>query len=637
MKPMPTSQEKPPLMRRRMRVLLMGVAFLFLVLFARLWYLQIIKGDSLERQANNNRVKWRVMPAPRGPIYDRYGQIMADNRIAFDLLLVAEGGTDLEDILERLGKLMKLDEEVSHRTAINERLKPYDQVKIKTNLTRQELAIFETFKLDFPGLAVSMVPRRNYPFGSLASHLLGYVGEIGPEQLKEARFDGYRRGSLIGKIGLEAKLDRLVRGTDGKTGLEVDSLGREIGIIQELAPSPGNRVFLTLDMELQQTAEAAMAGKSGVLIAMNPQNGEILALVSSPNFDPNSFTYGLGDDQWRLLRSDPSRPLQNRALQGQYPAGSAFKVVTALAGLEEGVIDSETQFYCPGYFQLGQKTFVCWRKEGHGWSNVTRALAVSCDVFFYRLGLKLGIKKIAEYSEKLGLGKETGLGLAEEKTGLVPSESYRQKVLHRPWYPGEAIPIAIGQGFNLLTPIQLLNLYAAIGNGGRLFQPWVIDRVETPEGKLVEKLGPKLMKNLEISEGNLRIVKQGLFGVVNEPGGTGSRARIQGITVAGKTGTAQVISRQGRERNPSAAPEDHAWFVAFAPVQEPEIAVVVLVEHGGFGGSAAAPLARKVLEAYFNLKEERRERMGPLNPVIPSQLGGARPSLTQTKQIRGSP
>lgn len=617
---------------RRMRLVMLVVGLLFVVLAGRIWYLQVIQGDELRRQSENNRLKIRPIPAPRGVIYDRYGQVLAANQLAFELRMAGDNGIDLRETLNQLSQLVDIDMDKVNLGADLEGLgKSRQQLLIKRSLTRKELAVVESHRLELRGLSVLPIPQRFYPLDKGASHLLGYVGEISQQQLKEERYAGYRRGAVIGKSGLEEKFDRLIRGVDGRIALEVDSLGREFGLVEETPPRPGNKLVLTLDGRLQQVAEGAMAGKRGALVVMDPRDGQILAMVSTPEFDPGQFAQGLMPEEWRALVSDEGKPLQNRVLQGQYPPGSTFKVVLALAGLEEEVIDTETRFFCPGYFQMGERTFLCWKKEGHGWSNLHRALVVSCDVFFYRLGLKLGIQRMADYAQKLGLGKPTGFEIGEEKPGLIPTEEYRQQVLRRSWYPGEAVSLAIGQSFNSVTPLQLLNLYAAIANGGRLYKPWVVERIETPEGKLVKRFSPQLVRTLEISPANLAVVKKALFGVVNEPGGTGGRARLPQIAVAGKTGTAQIVGRRPQEKGPQEL-EDHAWFVAFAPAQEPEVAVVVLVEHGGGGGRTAAPIAGKVLEAFFKLKDERRQKMmegPPLNISRPDQIMAWAPARSE--------
>ena len=593
--------EYPEFLRKRLKLFLLVTASLFLILIGRLWYLQIIKGEYFAELAKRNRLRVVPIMAPRGIIYDRYGEVIADNSLSFQLRLNPEGAPHPLLVLDRLKNLLDFDME-----GVKERLEKggYGPIIIKENLRRGELALVETNRLELPGVEVMVRPRRNYPYGELAAHLLGYMGEIGPEQLKGSSPSNYRLGSMVGKSGLEMRFDREIRGIDGRLALEVDSLGRQVSTLEEVGPIPGNNLFLTLDLKLQRIAEEALAGRPGVVVAMNPQNGEVLAYLSNPAFDPNRFAERLSRSDWEVLSSDSLSPLQNRALQGQYSPGSTFKLVVALAALEEGLVNPEEKIFDPGYFVFGNRVFKDWKEKGHGFVDLHKAIVQSCNTYFYRLGLKVGIERMAKYAEMLGLGQETGIGLGEEKRGVVPSASFRERVLRRRWYPGEALSIAIGQSYNLVTPLQLLNAYATVANGGRLYQPWVVSRIESPEGKVLARFEGRLIRNLNLKRESVDFLRRALWGVVNEAGGTGGRARIEGLDVAGKTGTAQVIGREAKPADPEEFKE-HAWFVSFAPAYEPEIAVVVLVENAGRGGAVATPVARQVLQGYFRLKEER--------------------------------
>lgn len=618
------SDRTPATMLKRMGLAMILVEFLFILLAGRLWYLQIIKGEELRRKAENNRVRIVEVPAPRGIIYDRYGKILADNRLTFNLTLIAEKGPVPSETLAKLEEILGVDIEKAsfdNPRAQPSRLRP---VVIKKNLSRKELAILETHKLELSGLSVSMVPRRLYPQAKLSAHLLGYTGEIGAKEVKAEKFRGLTIGSQVGRTGLEELYDQVIRGTKGVLALEVDSRGVQTGVVVEEQPRPGNNLILTLDADLQLIAEQAMAGKTGAVVALNPQNGQILVLASAPAFDPNMFAEVLSPQAWRKLLSHPGRPLQNRAIQGQYPPASTFKVVTALAGLEEGIITPKTRYYDPGFVRLDGWVFRGWRREGHGWVNLRRALTVSCDIFFYRLGLALGIEKLSEYAYRLGLGERTGTFGGYEKAGLIPSEEFRRRYLRRPWYPGEAAILAVGQSFHLVTPIQLVNLYATLANGGRLYRPWLVERIETPDGKLLKRFSSELINTPNINQKHLEEIKKGLISAVNDPEGTGYSARLANVTLAGKTGTAQVV-RGTRKNNTQSNLNDHAWFVGFAPAQEAEIALVVLVENGGSGGGVAAKVARKVLEAYFQLKQRRSQLV--LLPPSPDQIGGSHQPL----------
>ncbi len=617
------SDRIPATMLKRMGLAVILVEFLFILLAGRLWYLQIIKGEELRRKAENNRVRIVEVPAPRGIIYDRYGKILADNRLTFNLTLIAEKGPVPSETLAKLEEILGVD--IEKASFDNPRAQPsrLSPVVIKKNLSRKELAILETHKLELPGLSVSMVPRRLYPQAKLSAHLLGYTGEIGAKEVKAEKFRGLTIGSQVGRTGLEELYDQVIRGAKGVVALEVDSRGVQTGVVVEEQPRPGNNLVLTLDADLQLIAEQAMAGKTGAVVALDPQNGQILVLASAPAFDPNMFAEVLSPQAWRKLLSHPGRPLQNRAIQGQYPPASTFKVVTALAGLEEGIITPKTRFYDPGFVRLDGWVFRGWRREGHGWVNLRRALTVSCDIFFYRLGLALGIEKLSEYAYRLGLGERTGTFGGYEKAGLIPSEEFRRRYLRRPWYPGEAAILAVGQSFHLVTPIQLVNLYATLANGGRLYRPWLVERIETPDGKLLKRFSSELINTPNINQKHLEEIKKGLISVVNGPEGTGYSARLANVTLAGKTGTAQVV-RGTRKNNAQSNLNDHAWFVGFAPAQEAEIVLVVLVENGGSGGGVAAKVARKVLEAYFQFKQ-RRSQTVILSPSSQQQGGSQQP------------
>lgn len=615
-----TSDRLPATMLKRIRIAIILVQFLFILLAGRLWYLQIIKGEELGKKADNNRVRLIELPAPRGIIYDRYGKILADNSLTFDLTLVAEKGPLPAETLAKLAKLIDVDTEkvsLDNPRARPSRLNP---LVLKKNLSRKELAILETHKLELPGLSVSLVSRRFYSQGKLAAHLLGYTGEVGPNEIKDKNFPVLTMGSQVGRAGVERLHDPLVRGTRGFVALEVDSRGVQTGVVVEKEPRPGNNLILTLDADLQRVAEAALAGKPGSVVAINPQNGQILVMASAPAFDPNLFADVLTPQAWRKLLSDPGRPLQNRAIRGQYPPASTFKVVTALAGLEQGIITPETRYYDPGFVQLNGWVFRGWRREGHGWANLRRALAVSCDIYFYRLGLALGIERMSEYANRLGLGEKTGILGEYEKAGLIPSEEFRQRYLRRAWYPGEAALLAVGQSFHLVTPLQMANLYATLANGGRLYRPWLMERIETPDGELIKSFSAELIRTLDVSQTNLEEIKKGLVSAVNDSEGTGRSARLTGVTLAGKTGTAQVVSGSNKN-NAQANLEDHAWFVGFAPAKEAEIALAVLVEHGGSGGGVAAQVARKVLDGYFQLKQRRNQPV--LLPASSDKTGGS--------------
>jgi penicillin-binding protein 2 len=442
------------------------------------------------------------------------------------------------------------------------------------------------------------------------AHVLGKLGEITAAQLEQRDYLGYRQGDVIGQAGIEALYDRELRGRPGGRNVLVDAHGRDLEELGSVEPHPGHNLVLHLDQRMQAAAEAALDATpaGGALVAMDPRNGEVLALVSRPSFDANRFAAGIDRRAWEELRNDPRKPLQDRALSGQYPPGSTYKVVTAIAGLELGSIRPETEVHCGGSFGLGRRRYRCWKKEGHGAMNVHRALVQSCDVFFYQTALRVGVDRLAYYARMLGFAQPTGIELRPEAGGLIPTRAWKQQRFGEPWMEGETLSIGIGQGFNLVTPIQLAVAYAAIGNGGRVWRPQVLRSIEDVFGQPLEQRSPELVSELAVSPRTLEIVRAGLRGVVQEERGTGGAMRKLpgGIEAAGKTGTAQVVAlaEDPPENDEDIAIEhrDHAWFVTYLPAESPELVVSVIVVHGGHGGSAAAPVARRVAETWLERK-----------------------------------
>jgi penicillin-binding protein 2 len=465
-------------------------------------------------------------------------------------------------------------------------------------------------------------------YGNLAAQLLGTIGEVDAAELALEAFQDYRSGEIVGKTGLEAANEKHLRGEAGGVNLVVDVAGREIDELDRREPRPGGRLVLSIDLDLQRVAEEAFRSEDpeqpdrmGALVALDPWNGDVLALVSSPSYDANAFAGGIDRETWQALNADVWRPLRNRAIAGVYPPGSTYKAFVAAAGLAEGIVDATTEVHCPGYFRLGRRVYRCWKRGGHGAVNLHSALSSSCDVYFYELGKALGVERLAHYAKLFGLGAPTGIDVRGEVAGLVPTPEWKQRTRGEPWIEGETISLSIGQGANLTTPIQLAVAYAAIANGGQVVQPRVVLRRETWDGEVVDRSTPVVREENIVARPILDLVKEGLESVVMDPGGTGSRARVPGISVAGKSGTTQVVSLdlvEGLE--PDEIPlryRDHALFAAFAPVESPEIVVVAIAEHaGGGGGSVAAPMVQKVLAAYFKKVEGR----------VPSQLAALSPT-----------
>jgi penicillin-binding protein 2 len=590
--------------RHKYIVVFAGVAFF--MLFIDLWYLQVIKGSEFRRLSENNRIRIRENPADRGMLLDRKERVLAHNRPSFEVSLVPEDLKVNPEVLPNVSEMLDTDQdEILKRLQGQKRRPPFKPVKIKSDIDWNELALLEFNRVHLPGLVVDVKPRRTYSYGDLASHLIGYLGEVDENELKQSRDASYRMGALIGKYGIEYRWETDLRGTDGGRQIEVDALGREIKPLQSVDPFPGNNLILTIDLDLQKIAEEAYQDKSGALIAMDPKTGRILAMVSKPSFDPNLFARNISPEEWKSLMEDPRHPLQNKGIQGQYPPGSVFKIITAIAGLESGIITPNTQMNCTGVYPYGNRDFRCWKEGGHGTLSLHRAIVESCDTYFYQVGLKVGVDLIAHYANEFGLGRATGICLPHEKPGIVPSSSWKKKRSGVPWYSGETLSFAVGQGYLNATPLQLVTLISAVANGGKLYLPQVVERVENIYGKVLKEYPPVEKERAHVSEDTLRIVQEALMGVVNEPHGTGWACALKDAKVAGKTGTAQVIRmaqnfRKGDMDRMPLKYRDHAWFVAYAPFEDPQIAIAVLVEHGGFGAAAAVPIAKKVIEKYLS-------------------------------------
>jgi penicillin-binding protein 2 len=596
--------------RKRYQVVVYLVVAVFMMLALRLWYLQLIRGDYYRELSENNRIRLEDIVAPRGVIFDRNGKILVDNRPAFSVAIIPEDVTDLDGTLSQLGCILGVDEAtLKDRMQAARSEAPFRPIVIERDMSRDQLAAVESQRFYLPGVVVQIEPKRSYERESVAAHLIGYLGEIDEAQLKDKRYRGAKPGDYLGKYGVEMQWESELNGQRGGRQVEVDAAGRQLRVLKEVAPLPGHNLVLTLDERLQHSAEEAIDSKAGAIIAMDPNNGDILAMVSSPAFDQNQFVRGLSPGQWQAIIGNPMHPLENKAIQGQYPPGSTFKPIVAAAALEERVAKPETTLMCQGKYQLGNRDYRCWQKKGHGLLNLHQALVRSCDVYFYQLGQKLGVDRMAEYARRFGLGSRTLIQLSNEARGLVPSSQWKLRRFGIPWQGGEDLVMAIGQGFLLVTPMQMAVFYAAIANGGYLVQPRVVERVEDAKGGTIQEIDPEIRRQVGLKPETISFLRQALTGVVQEAGGTGGAARLPGINVAGKTGTAQVIrmadddSREQRENEVPYEFRDHAWFVAYAPAEAPQIVVAVMMEHAGHGGSAAAPLARQVMKEFFSTGE----------------------------------
>jgi penicillin-binding protein 2 len=580
--------------RRRVMVMSGIVMTILLLIVCQLWYLQVLEGGRFQEASDKNRIRVRPIAAPRGILFDRKGLPLVDNRPAFTLSLIPRelerDPVKRDATLGRLAALLQipfaeLQEAVSKVSP--DSILP---VRVRRGLTMDDVARVEEWKLELPGIIVEVEPQRAYPNSRFAAHLLGYVREANDEQLKQGR---YRRGDMVGQSGLERLLDEFLRGKDGGERIEVDAMGRQMRMIQSTEPHPGAQVVTTIDRRIQEAAEKAMEGHAGAVVVMDPRNGDVLAMVSTPAFEIDRFTGSIDRNAWLRVIQDPDHPLLNRTIQTQYAPGSVFKIVVAAAGLQEGTLTPADQTTCTGDFHLGEWTFKDWKAGGHGTVDLLGAIRESCNVFFYEKGLRIGGPVIAKYAAAFGLGAATQIDLPGEKLGLIPQPKLRRDKRVGGWHAGETVNMSIGQGAVLVTPMQVARFMSAVANGGVLWKPRLVQRIERPDKGVVWSDGGSVTGHVELSPMVWAFLRHALWAVVNE-GGTGAGARIAGLDIAGKTGTAQMIAKSRADRG-----QDHAWFASFAPVKDAEAVVIVLVERGGKGGQVAAPIARKILNAIF--------------------------------------
>ncbi|MDH4247211.1 MAG: penicillin-binding protein 2, partial [Deltaproteobacteria bacterium] len=569
-----------------------------------------LEGNYYDEVARGNRIRVIPQPAPRGIIYDRNGEILAYNRPSFDLQLIREDTPNLTLTLGNLSRITGLSA-AEFRGIIqeNRRNPKFKPIVLMQDIGRKLADLVDTYQEELPGISVAVEAKRLYPTASLSVHSLGYVGLITEEQLSALPLNRLYSGRVVGQSGVELTQNEDLIGLDGGRQVEVDHLGRELRVLSKpVFPVPGNDIFLTVDLRLQRYIRKLMTGLKGVVLVSRSRTGEILAMISSPDFDPNLFIGGIEGKDWRRITSGEERPLINKALQGLYPPGSTFKMVVAAAALDKGVIEEDTKLNCPGYFRVGKEYRYCWKRSGHGEVTVRQAIEQSCNVFFYQLGMMLGPDVIREYARLFGFDQPTGIELESEKSGLIPNKEWKERVLKERWYDGETPSVAIGQGYISVTPIQLLNYLNIIANGGLQVQPTIIRRVVSSAGKVLlsEDELPVKTHLLPIPLNVFNILREGMMMAVNK-NGTAGRARSARFTIAGKTGTSQVIGRKGKAKRNEDQEEDtylpHSLFVGMAPSENPLITVMVLVEHGEEGGKIAAPIARNVLEFYDEVIE----------------------------------
>lgn len=580
-----------PIKRKANLIMRIILVMIFLIV-AYYWKTQIIEYRKFWRMAENNRTRTRPITAPRGIIRDRNGEILADNRATFRILLFRENIKNMDESLAGISKLLKMDErELRSRLDKYNKVPIYQPVVIKDGLSLIDAAPVQSRQLEFPELQVDAEPQRIYPQGTVAAHVLGYLQERSEEELK-ADPDKHIAGDLGGKSGIERSYDDILAGQSGSIVEVVDSLGRSRGELARTTPVPGREIMLTIDAKLQALAEQLLGGREGAIVALDTRTGDVLAMASSPTFDPNKFITRFTPSEWQAVANDPSSPMENRATRGLYAPGSIFKVVMALGGLANGYVDENTAVFCSGSTVIYGVPFHCWFKPGHGLMNLADAIKNSCNIYFYDLGRRMGINNIAETARKMGLGSLTGIDITGEKSGLVPDPAWKKKARKESWYPGETLPVSIGQGALQVTPLQLVTVISTIADRGRVVKPHLLKSGSGEPSSSAERI---------FSPENFEKVIEGMWRSVND-NGTGHEARVPGRNVCGKTGSTQVLSRDALKRMADMGKEvkTHSWFCGFAPRVDPQIAVAVLVELGGGGGAIAAPLAGRLFDQYFN-------------------------------------
>lgn len=594
------------------------LVLLFLgILGIRLFFLQVIKGDELRRFSEANRLKKEKLHPTRGIIFDRNGKVIVDNRAAFDVVLLAQYYPFKEEMNARLASVLGLEVPDLERKLQKIKRGPiYYPMLLRADVSKDMIASVEMDTEGFPGVDIEANVQRRFPHGDLSAQLLGYISEVDSRDITSDPKKKLERGDYIGRMGIERVFDQELRGENGVGYVEVDARGRRrqaegseslLGFVSQVQPEAGNNLYLTLDLDLEFAAAEAMKKRefSGSVVALDPRNGEVLALVNYPSFRPEELSgREVPVDIWNHLSTNEERPLRNRSVQDIYPPGSTFKSFMAIAALAEGVATPSTSFNCNGGMQFGNRRFSCWKK--HGSVDFIKAIKESCDVYFYNLGIQLGIDNIAKYAKLFGLGQKTGIGLTHEQEGVIPSTEWKELIYKDKWHPGETLSVAIGQGYVSVTPLQLAVAFGAIGNEGFIYRPRIVRRIEGRTGKLYQEFPPAFLKKIEVPSEVFKTVKEGLRQVVNVPGGTAFSARSQRTVISGKTGTAQVrgfsnIMSQKCE-NLDRNHRHHGWFVGYAPQENPEIVVSTIVEHGCHS-SAAALVVRDVIEGYFKKQD----------------------------------
>ncbi|NQS90696.1 penicillin-binding protein 2 [Patescibacteria group bacterium] len=570
----------------RSKLILIVIIGTFLFIVVRVAWLQLVEGKRYRRLSETSHLRLLPLPAPRGKILDREGKVLADNQAVFSIGAIPENIENLPELFNSLEQILPLDADL-----IKKRIKnapnPFRPVVLKKNISLSKVTYLLEREEKFPGVVVLTQPVRNYPYGQLMAHLLGYLGEINKEELSRGLASGIEAGDLVGKIGIEKVYNRYLQGEKGGKQLEVDAHGRELRTISSKDSLPGENIYLTLNLKMQQIAEEELGERKGVVLIGNPHTGEILVFLSHPSFNPNLFAQGISLSVRDKLFSDPDNSLENRAIRGEYHPGSSFKIIVAAAALEEGKATKSTTFFCGGELRVAKRVFKCWKEEGHGWLDLEEAIIHSCNAYFYQLGSKVGTESIIKYAKLFGLGQPVGIDLVSEKKGLLPTPEWKKKNYKEIWYPGDTANLSIGQGYILVTPLQMLGLINVIANGGNLLKSYLLKRIVDFEGKVIFSNPSQKMRRIPISSSTLEILRRSLRGVVTQ--GTGWRAENKVVKISGKTGTAEIAGRE----------EPDNWFIGYAPFENPSLSIVVLVEQRKEERAIAPEIAGKIFARIF--------------------------------------
>lgn len=590
-------------LKRKIRITTALMLVVMGLLGARLWQLQMIRGRTFDEMSWSNRVRFIRLAPSRGSIFDRTGRVLAVNRPSFMFSVVPGELRNSYEVIRTCSPILGLSPEVMRESIERSRSLPrFLTYPLKKNVTLEELSLIKTRMADLKGVVLETKPYRLYPHGNTLCHVIGTLGEISSKELAKAANLGYRPGDVIGKSGIEREYEPYLRGEPGWEQIEIDAKGRQLANLSVKPPVAGSDIVLTVDAAFQQYVEELFVHRAGSVIAVDPDTGRILAMVSKPDFDLNLFSPSITERHWRELNSDPLHPLENRSMRGLYSPASTFKIVTAVAALAEKVVRPNEKITCTGELELAGQKFRCWNRYGHGQVDLHRAMVESCDIYFYHLGLRLGADRIARYASLFGLGKTTGLGLPEELPGLIPTTAWKERNYGDHLKDGETIAIAIGQGYVVSTPIQLAMMTAALANGGKLLKPAIVRQIRAPDGRIVFDHEPVLRLKIPLDPKSFAILRSAFRDVIEGQHGTGKNCRIPGLNVSGKTGTSQVISGKQKRVDHEQVPyheRSHALFVAYVDDQPKKIAVAVIIEHGGGGGASAAPLARKIIAHYY--------------------------------------